>query len=215
MKSFRFAAVAALFAALFLSCVDKDANGGDIRIVLDKDTGRYGNFEGLDAETEKQIVHDFFNQMINKEFYSKATVQGIRVENYYGTYNGIVAVTIEDNITEYDTPTWVSPDWEPSWPSAQEGPWGLRTPDFSTTPDELFSERISWMRWLNPVLLWRKEYIESDIFTKNGRTNFMYLHLAYDYNIISREDIEKLVGLYVKYYNQKNGFEEMKNENEE
>jgi hypothetical protein len=59
---------------------------------------KYGNFPGLDAETEKRIVQDLFNEHVanhSDDWYVKEglrTVDDFGFEIYYGTYNGYVVI---------------------------------------------------------------------------------------------------------------------------
>ena len=54
-----------------------------------------GTFEGLDPETERQILQDYWDTYIRTDTaYSAVTIHDMHINGYYGTYNGIVAVSI-------------------------------------------------------------------------------------------------------------------------
>jgi hypothetical protein len=55
-----------------------------------------GTFPGLDAETEKQILQDYFDTYVKPEDTS-ATVNDIWIGRYCGTYNGVEAVKFFDS----------------------------------------------------------------------------------------------------------------------
>jgi hypothetical protein len=57
--------------------------------------GKYGAFPGLDAETEKRILQEYFDAYVKPED-PGATVNDIWIAGYYGTYNGVVAVRFGD-----------------------------------------------------------------------------------------------------------------------
>jgi hypothetical protein len=63
-----------------------------------------GIFPGLDAETERRIIQDFFDTYV-KPGDPKATVNDIWVAGYYGTYNGVIAVRFGDFFEHADVET--------------------------------------------------------------------------------------------------------------
>ena len=65
---------------------------------METEEKKSGTFPGLDAETERRIIQTRYDYLV-----SIHPQQGIRVwiEQYYGTYNGVVAVKMGDNQTNY------------------------------------------------------------------------------------------------------------------
>jgi hypothetical protein len=100
------AGTALLIAALFYGCAgekeNNDQKSANMKTTIDEsrtDTGD-GTFPGLDAKTEKQIRQDYWDLLIKKGFGSEflehgITVDSIRIDRYYGTYNGYAVVIMD------------------------------------------------------------------------------------------------------------------------
>ena len=112
----RTALAALLGMALFFACNGEGGQGNS------EDGRRFGKFEGLDAGTEKQILQDYFDAYVNGE--NGLTVNDLRVNGYYGTYNGLIAVSIEGPWVE---PPFISffPGFKPDDEFKHTRTWGF------------------------------------------------------------------------------------------
>ena len=126
------AALAALLGmAVFFACTEEGHGKGKQDVDVEG-SGKYGNseglsmedypyelgaFEGLDAETEWQILQDYFDTYVkSRDSNSSNTINDFYINNYCGTYHDYVVVTI----TEYDTKkaipqALVPPYWRPPY----------------------------------------------------------------------------------------------------
>lgn len=52
-----------------------------------------GNWEGLSAKTEKQIIQDYWDILVKKG--QGVSIENIRISRYYGTYNGYAVVIFD------------------------------------------------------------------------------------------------------------------------
>jgi len=77
---------ALLIAALFYGCTGDEANIADMK----KEDHPSEIWEGLSAETEKQICREYV-----REFYVKRPSPHVGICRYYGTYNGYAIVILE------------------------------------------------------------------------------------------------------------------------
>ena len=93
LKQAGFVLLAVLFTAVFCGCaedrdnVPRSAQGGDMANY----PYELGRFEGLEAETEWQILLDYFNTYLTYEHDRwGTTVNDIYISHYYGVYKGCV-----------------------------------------------------------------------------------------------------------------------------
>ena len=102
LKQAGFVLLAVLFAAVFCGCagdrdnVPRSAQGGDMETLKMEDYQReLGSFEGLDAETEWQILLDYYNIYEKSgSDYSGSNINDYYIYKFYGTYNAYVMVGI-------------------------------------------------------------------------------------------------------------------------
>jgi hypothetical protein len=107
LKKAGFILLAVFFIAMFYGCttqanVDEEAYPWEL-----------GTFEGLNAKTEWRIIQDYYDAhirpYIGNPVYSMATINQLRIINYYGTYNGYVVVLIEDGLPYFMAAVMPSP----------------------------------------------------------------------------------------------------------
>ena len=109
-----------LCSSIFLGCAGTNGSNGndptDVKKVegmsnkiwtIEDYPGRYGNLEGLDADTEVQILLDFYNcgsykhlgSMVQRTHTIDQYMNGWDIVKYYGTYNGYIVVDIDGRLS--------------------------------------------------------------------------------------------------------------------
>ncbi|MDR2542908.1 MAG: hypothetical protein LBC80_05615 [Treponema sp.] len=96
MKKIKQIFFVSLLAIGIISCA---VNGDSVQRTAQEDmenyTGELGTFEGLDAQTELQILQDYFKPHLEWASHP-VTINAISVFAYFGTYSGYVVVGIND-----------------------------------------------------------------------------------------------------------------------
>ena len=95
-KLFYGLAALALAGLFFAACHTGDKEEGE-----PKYSYKLGTFEGLSAETEWQILNDYYDTYIKPFPQDKTKLRDYYVSHYYGTYNGCVVLHIT-----HDGPNW-------------------------------------------------------------------------------------------------------------
>jgi hypothetical protein len=97
----RAVSVALLYMAVLCVCegTGEKTQGNELK------KQKFGTFPGLDVKTERRILQDYYDTYIKPvPANSSVTVNDLSIINYYGTYNAVVVVKIEDGVP-FDLPT--------------------------------------------------------------------------------------------------------------
>jgi Ca2+-binding EF-hand superfamily protein len=137
-------------------------------------------FHSLDAETEKRILQEFFKTYVDIDIIPEATVNDFWIQEYYGTYNGVVAVRFGD-------------------PFRPGHDGGIKEDDIAFLPFYYSTIRNSYYAWKNGVLYRLRDAYNSGLLTDDDvedihRGSFAHwttdMYASYFFRTFPRLDVE-------------------------